>query len=187
MCKCYNRKQELRRTEAHCASRVTTSGGRHRVLPDAHLLRLTGGREGGRTKDDKRTDWGMVWSETIYYQGRKARRVSKPELLHPNRKTPTKENKISHNHDSFYVHYYYYYYYYYYPILLLSSSSSGSQKSTGLTDRAFLIHCSAKNFVNVLLACIMHQLLFSALKYIQHGGDQRSYKFLFNLFGIISV
>lgn len=42
MCKCYNKKQELRRTEEHYANHITTSRGRHRVLDDAHLFWLTG-------------------------------------------------------------------------------------------------------------------------------------------------
>jgi len=35
------------------------------------------------------------------------------------------------------------------PSSLLHNSSAGSQKSTGVTDQAFLIHCPAKNFVTI--------------------------------------
>ena len=45
--------------------------------------------------------------------------------------------------------YYYCYYYYYYSNSLFHSISTGSQNSTGVTDQALLIHCSAQNFLTV--------------------------------------
>ena len=43
--------------------------------------------------DNTKTDWGTVWSEALHYQRRTAKRASKSELLHPNRKVPTKKSK----------------------------------------------------------------------------------------------
>jgi hypothetical protein len=46
-------------------------------------------------------------------------------------------------------HYYYYENYHHHPLSSLHSSLAGSQESTGLTDQAFLIHCSTKNILTM--------------------------------------
>lgn len=77
-----------------------------------------------------------------------------------------------------------YYYYYYYSNSLRHSSSSGSQNSTGVTDQAPLIHCSAKKFLTVLH--VLSVSVFCIRIYIA-GMRLGSFKFSHDLFGIISV
>lgn len=67
------------------------------------------------------------------------------------------------------------------PFSLLHSSLPASQKSTGLSDQAFLIHCSAKNFLSV--QHVLNITAFSIRIYIA-GRKLRSLELLCNLFGI---
>jgi hypothetical protein len=55
------------------------------------------------------------------------------------------------------------------PPSLLHSSLAGSRKRTGLTDQAFLMHCSAKNFLT-----IRHVLgvMLSTLDYTDQGKER---------------
>ena len=70
------------------------------------------------------------------------------------------------------------------PLSLLHSSLPSSQKNTGVSDQAFLIHCSAKNFPSV-----QHVLNITAfcIRIYTAGTKLSSLKLLCNLFRITPV
>jgi hypothetical protein len=58
---------------------------------------------------------------------------------------------------------YYHHHHHHHPLSLLHSSLAGSQKSTGLSDQEFLIHCSAQNFLTTGQALLLKLLLLLLL------------------------
>jgi hypothetical protein len=55
----------------------------------------------------------------------------------------------------FTFHYYYYYDHHHNPRSLPHSSLTGSQKGTGISDQALLLHSSAKNFLTIWHYCFL--------------------------------
>ena len=70
------------------------------------------------------------------------------------------------------------------PLTLLHSSLPTSQKSTGFSDQALLIHCSAKNFLSVQYVL---NITSFCIRIYTAGRKLCSFELLCNLFRITPV